>query len=69
MTKEEFLKLREDGLTFAKIGELYNLTERQLHNILFNLEDSADLINLIYKNSTEATRLDRKYEVAKLVIR
>ena len=33
------------------------------------LYDEAVEINLIYENSTNKTRLDRKYDVAKLVIR
>lgn len=41
----------------------------QVYNIVFNLNDSEKLINLIYKNSTAATRLNRKFEVASLVIR
>lgn len=31
LTKEIFLKLREEGLTFKEIGELFNLTERQVN--------------------------------------
>jgi hypothetical protein len=31
LTKEVFLNLREQGLTFKQIGELYNLTERQVN--------------------------------------
>lgn len=41
----------------------------QVFNICFTLDDSRDLINLLYKNSTQATRLDRKFAVASLVIR
>lgn len=41
----------------------------QVFNIRFNLDDSRDLINLLYKNSTEATRLDRKFKTASLVLR
>lgn len=41
----------------------------QVYDIRLNLKDSEDLINLLYKNSTEATRLDRKFKVASLVIR
>lgn len=41
----------------------------QVYNIALNLNDSDNLINLIYKNSTIATRLNRKFEVASLVIR
>lgn len=41
----------------------------QVYSIKFTLDDSAKLLNLIYKNSTNKTRLDRKYDVAKLVIR
>jgi hypothetical protein len=41
----------------------------QVFNIRFNLDDSAELINLLYKNSTEATRLDRKFKIASLVLR
>lgn len=41
----------------------------QVFNLRFILDDSKDLINLLYKNSTKATRLDRKFAVASLVIR
>jgi len=41
----------------------------QVYSIVLNLDDSRDLINLLYKNSTVATRLDRKYATASLVIR
>lgn len=40
----------------------------QVFNLRFNLDDSRALINMLYKNSTTATRLDRKYKVASLVI-
>ena len=41
----------------------------QVFNIRFNLDDSRDLINLLYKNSTDATRLSRKFKTASLVLR
>ncbi len=41
----------------------------QVYNIRFTLDDSAVLINMLYKNSTTATRLDRKFKIASLVIR
>jgi hypothetical protein len=31
LTKEDFLSMRKDGLTFKEIGEFYNLTERQVN--------------------------------------
>ena len=40
----------------------------QVYNLRFNLDDSAALIKLLYKNSTEATRLSRKYSTALLVL-
>lgn len=41
----------------------------QVFNITFILDDSEELISLLYKNSTEATRLDRKFKTASLVLR
>jgi hypothetical protein len=41
----------------------------QVYNIRLNLRDSEDLINLLYMNSTYNTRLNRKFEIASLVIR
>lgn len=41
----------------------------EVFNLVFTLNDSEDLINLLYKNSTEKTRLDRKYNIASLVLR
>lgn len=41
----------------------------QVYNLLFNLADSEDLINKLYENSTNKTRLDRKFSTASLVIR
>lgn len=41
----------------------------QVFSITFGLDDSEELINLLYKNSTEATRLDRKFKIASLVLR
>ena len=41
----------------------------QVFNIRFNLDDSAEILNLLYANSTEATRLDRKFNTASLVLR
>lgn len=41
----------------------------QVFTITFGLNDSEDLINLLYKNSTEATRLDRKFKIASLILR
>ena len=44
-------------------------TKGQVYNLCFILDDSEKLINLVYKNSTSNTRLDRKYKIASLVIR
>lgn len=41
----------------------------QVYNLRFILDDSEVLINLLYKNSTNSTRLDRKFTTASLVIR
>lgn len=41
----------------------------QVYSIRFILEDSKDMLKLLYKNSTDSTRLDRKYKVASLVLR
>ena len=41
----------------------------QVYTIRYTLDDSLDLLNLLYKNSTEATRLDRKYKIASIVLR
>lgn len=40
-----------------------------VYSIRFTVNDSAELVNLLYKNSTNATRLNRKFEVASLVLR
>lgn len=40
----------------------------QVYSLAFGLDDSADILKFLYKNSTSATRLDRKYKVAKLVL-
>lgn len=40
----------------------------QVYNIVFTQKDSKDLINILYKNSTNATRLDRKYLTASCVL-
>lgn len=39
-----------------------------VHSVVFTLDDSEKLLNLLYANSTEKTRLDRKYETASLVL-
>lgn len=41
----------------------------QVFNLTLCLNDSEELINMLYKNSTENTRLDRKYKIASLVLR
>ncbi len=41
----------------------------QVFNITLCLDDSEKLINMLYKNSTQSTRLDRKYKIASLVLR
>ena len=41
----------------------------QVFDIRFNVLDSCELINLLYKGSTKSTRLDRKFEIASLVLR
>lgn len=49
------------SLKVNKKGEVYSVT--------FTIQDSLDLLSLIYKNSTTDTRLDRKYAVVSSVIR
>lgn len=41
----------------------------QVYSVTFTVQDSIELLTLIYKNSTTATRLDRKYAVVSSVIR
>lgn len=41
----------------------------QVYVITLGLDDSEDLIRLLYANSTESTRLKRKFEIASLVLR
>jgi LAGLIDADG-like domain len=41
----------------------------QVYAVTFTIQDSLDLLYLMYKNSTSATRLDRKYAVVSSVIR
>lgn len=41
----------------------------QVYSVTFTVQDSLELLALIYKNSTTATRLDRKYAVVSSVIR
>lgn len=41
----------------------------QVYTVAFNIKDSLELLTLMYKNSTTATRLDRKYAVVASVIR
>lgn len=48
-------------LNINKKGECYS--------IAFTVEDSGNLLNLLYKHSTEATRLDRKFKKASLILR
>lgn len=40
----------------------------QVYSIRFNINDSNTLINLFYKNSTNKTRLNRKFEIASLIL-
>lgn len=49
------------SLQVNKRGEVYAVT--------FTVQDSLDLLSLMYKNSTADTRLDRKYAVVSSVIR
>lgn len=44
-------------------------TKGQVYVITLGLDDSEDLIRLLYANSTEATRLNRKFEIASLILR
>lgn len=53
--------IQEPSLNINKKGQVYS--------IRLTLDDSRDLINLLYKNSTNSTRLDRKFSIASLVIR
>lgn len=57
------------GKKITQIPVLNINPKGQCYNLRFILDDSEELINLLYKNSTVATRLDRKYKVASLVIR
>lgn len=41
----------------------------QVYNIRLILSDSEDMLNLLYKNSTNSTRLNRKFTTASLVLR
>lgn len=41
----------------------------QVYSVAFTVQDSLDLLSLMYRNSTTATRLDRKYAVVSSVIR
>jgi hypothetical protein len=73
--QEEFLQEFKDiceVLINRKISQqiVLNINPKgQVFNLRLNLDDSRDLINLLYKNSTNATRLDRKFKVASLVLR
>lgn len=68
---EEFIELcslllnrsiaQSPSLNLNKKGQVYSVT--------FTIKDSMELLALIYKNSTTATRLDRKYVVVSSVIR
>lgn len=67
---EEFKSICEVLLdTYIKQQVNLNINKKgQVYTIRLNLDDSERLIVLLYKNSTEATRLDRKYVVAKLIL-
>lgn len=52
---------QEVKLSINPKGQVYALT--------LGLNDSEDLINLLYANSTESTRLDRKFKIASLILR
>ena len=41
----------------------------QVYSVTFTVQDSIELLTLMYKNSTTATRLDRKYAVVSSVLR
>jgi hypothetical protein len=47
---------------------LQNNKKGSVYTIRFNLDDSKDILSLLYANSTEKTRLDRKYDTASLVL-
>lgn len=65
--KEYFEKLLQRSI--PQVPYLGINVKGSCYSLTINIKDSIDLINLLYKNSTESTRLDRKYKVAKLVLR
>lgn len=68
---EEFKNICETLIDRNITQKIYNNVNKKgsVFAITLNLADSTDILNLLYKNSTEATRLDRKYQVASLVLR
>jgi len=67
---EEFKSICELMLN-RSISQLVTLQinkKGSVYAIRFNIKDSFELITLLYKNSTEETRLDRKYKIASLVL-
>lgn len=52
--------LQKPNLQINKKGTCYS--------IVYNLKDSEELIRLLYKNSTESTRLTRKYNTIKKIM-
>ena len=67
----EYKRIVESILYCNVPQEIYYATNKKgsVYTLRLNLDISRDLINLLYKNSSEATRLNRKYDVAKLVLR
>lgn len=67
----EYRAIVEGLLQCTVPQEIYHAINKKgsVYTLRLNLDISRDLINLLYKNSSEATRLDRKYDIAKLVLR
>lgn len=67
---EEFIDICEYllGTNIYQVPRLSINPKGQVYTIVLTLDHSEQMIRLLYKNSTTATRLDRKYKVAQLVM-
>lgn len=68
---EEFKSICENLISREISQNIYYQVNKKgsVYALRLNLDDSRDMINLIYKNSTSNTRLNRKFDIASLVIR
>lgn len=57
------------GRSIAQTPSLQVNKKGRVYSVTFTVQDSIDLLTLLYKNSTTATRLDRKYAVVSSAIR